>query len=136
MVEHEILSALQKAVTAAVLASDDADFPVSYVGVDFTPPNDKKYLELVYIPNNAAGDFLGDEKNYQGIMRLVMHWPNDGGGAYAALRLLGSICEYFTKGRLLAGVQVVEPPNLTGAIADGDEMLYPASLRYMSYRSA
>lgn len=135
MDEAAIISALQKGVTAAVTASTMPALPVSYLDVDFNVPSDQKWLELVWIPNNRLGDFWGDQKNYQGILRLVLHWPNKGMGVYPPLELLASIAGYFTKGRMLSGVQITEPPDLTGALADGDEMLYPASLRYSSFRS-
>lgn len=135
MYEREILEALQKAVTAAVAASDTPTLPVSYVDTNFTVPQDRKYLEIVYIPNNSGGDFLSDQKNYQGIMRIVLHWPKGGGGAYSPLDALASISAYFTKGRLISGVQIVETPNLTGLVPQDDEVLYPASIRYQSYRA-
>lgn len=135
MDDGAILSALQKGVTAAVAASTMATLPVSYIGKSFTRPVDGKFLEIVWIPNNRVGDFWGEEKNYQGILRIILHWPNKGTDAYAALAVLKSISSYFAKGRLLSGVQIYEKPDLTGALSDGDEMLYPASIRYQSYRS-
>lgn len=136
MKEAEILTALQQGVTAAVAASISPALPVSYIGVNFTNPEDGKWLEIVWIPNNRMNDFWGDEKNYQGLLRLVLHWPNTGGGAYPPLQLLASISSYFYKGRNLTGVQIYETPDLSGSpIADGDEMLYPASLRYQSFRA-
>lgn len=135
MDDGAILSALQKGVTAAVAASTMPALPVSYIGLTFNTPANQKWLEIVWIPNNRLGDFWGDQKNYQGIFRLVLHWPKDGGGAYAPIAVLASIAGYFTKGKLLSGVQITEPPDLTGALAEDEEFLYPASLRYVSYRS-
>ena len=140
MVESEILSALQQAVTAAVAASTTPSLPVKYVlvgstgGAAFTPPADQKWLEIVWLPNNRRGDFRGDEKNHQGILRLVLHWPNDGGGAYAPLGVIGSIAGYFTNGRMLQGVQVYGSADPTGFIEQGSEVLVPVSILYQSYR--
>lgn len=142
MHESPILSALQKGVTAAVAAYVAAQLPtvvtlpVAYVQKKFTKPADGKYLEIVWIPSNPTNQFWGDEQNYQGMLRLVLHWPNDGGDAYRPLNMLAGVCSYFTKDRLLSGVQVTEIPQMTGSpIAEGEEMLYPASLRYQSFRS-
>lgn len=138
--EPDILSALQQAVTAAVAASDTPTLPVKYLlvgaagGAAFTPPADQKWLELVWLPNNRQGDFLGDEKNHRGILRLVLHWPNDGGGVYAPTQALASICDYFTNGRVLSGVQVYATPDPTGFIEQGNEVLFPVSILYQSYR--
>lgn len=132
--EIEIISTLQQAVTAAVAASADSDFPVSYIDVDFNIPEDRKWLEVIHIPNNRLGDYWGNEKNYRGILRLVLHWPNNGGGIYTPLTLLGSITDYFEKNRQLTGVKISEIANFTGAVREGDEVLYPVSIWYQSFR--
>ena len=134
MDEEAILRALQGGVTAAVAASTTPALPVSYINVGFNTPADGKWLELVWLPNNIRGDLWGDDKNYRGILRMILHWPNDGSGIYRPLALLGSISDYFVKGRLLSGVQIYEKPDLTGAVFDGDELLLPVSIRYQSYR--
>ena len=134
MNEVAILRALQQAVTAAVAASGTPALPVSYVDVNFNTPDDGKWLEIVWLPNNLQGDFWGGEKNYRGILRLILHWPNNGSGPYGPLGTIGSVADYFTKGKMLGGiVQTYELPDSTGRIADGDDVLYPVNIRYQSY---
>lgn len=135
MSEVAILRALQQAVTAAVAASSMPSLPVSYIETAFAVPQDQKWLEVVWIPNNRSGDFWGDEKNHQGLLRLVLHWPNNNSGAYVPLALLASIGSYFSNGKLLSGVQIYATPDFQGTIQGGDDLLYPISLRYQSYRS-
>ena len=65
--EDDILSALQKGVTAAVAQSDNPSLPVKYLLKSFSIPNNQEWLEIVWIPNNRRGDFLGQEKNHRGI---------------------------------------------------------------------
>ena len=138
--EPLILEALQTAVTAAVAASTSPALPVKYLlvgsarGAAFTPPSDQKWLELVWLPNNRRGDFLGSDKNHRGILRLVLHWPNDGGGVYEPSELLSSISSYFYNGRLLSGVQIYGTPDPTGIIEQDSEVLLPVSVLYQSYR--
>ena len=132
--EESILRALQAGVTAAVAASTVPTLPVSYVGVGFTVPDDQKWLEIVWLPNNVQGDLWGNEKTYRGILRIILHWPNNGAGPYGPLGLIGSISDYFYKGRMLADVQIYEKPDLINLLQDGDDTLYPVSLRYISYR--
>ncbi len=130
-----ILEVLQKATTAAVAASTlGADFPVKYLGRTFTPPNDQKWLEVVFIPNNIEGGYWGTEKDYRGIYRLILHWPNDDAGFYTPMRALSSICSYFQKDKLLSGVQIYEGFDSMTPIEAGSETLYPASARYTNYR--
>lgn len=134
MKDFDILKALQQGVTAAVAASTMPALPVSYIGVKFTKPDNGKWLELIFIPNNPEGDQWGEEaKSYRGIFRMVLHWPNDGAGVYRAGAVLASIADYFEVDRLLSGVQI-SGKDITGVIFEGDETLMPVSLRYVSYR--
>lgn len=133
--ESSIISAFQQGVTAAVAQSDAPALPVRYLMLEFNKPNDQKWLEIVWIPNNDTGAFIGDETNHRGFFRLILHWPNTGGGVYEPVELLASITRYFTSGRLLQGVQIVGKPTPTGSpIESGDETLFPITISYQSYR--
>jgi hypothetical protein len=132
--EEAILRALQGGVAAAVAASISPLLPVSYVGVSFAVPNDQRWLEVVWLPNNIQGDLWGDAKNHRGLLRLFLHWPNDGAGAYRPLAAIESIGGYFTNGLLLSNVQIYSKSDLTGVLQDGDDVIYPLSIRYQSYR--
>jgi hypothetical protein len=129
-----ILEALQTGVTAAVAASDAPDLPVKYVGRHWQPPADQKWLELVFIPNNRKGDFWGNEKNYRGLFRLVLHWPNADVGAYPPMIVLASIARYFTKGLMLQSVQIYEIPDFAGVLENGQELIMVATLSYQSFQ--
>ena len=128
-----ILATLQDAVAAAVAASTLPTLPVKYVGRSWAPPNDQKWLELIFIPNNR-GDYWGDEQNYRGMFRMVLHWPNDDAGAYSPFAVVKSIAGYFSKDRVLQNVQIYDTPKSGGVLEEGAETLYPISLRYQSFR--
>ena len=134
MKDVEIFDALSTAVAAAVAASIVPNLPVKYPSLTFTPPNDQKYLEAVFIPNNRENDFWATGKNYQGMFRLVLHWPADGTGAMPPMQTLASICARFYHGQMIGPVQITTEPNLTGVLEEGTEILYPASIRYTSFR--
>lgn len=140
MIDHDILKSLQDAARTAVLASTDPTIPIAYIDVNFDPSEDAaetngKYLELVFIPNNVENDTWGDERTYQGMFRMILHWPKSiSGGPYPPMQLLSSICAYFSKDRKLGDVQVTNLPVFTGMLAAGHENLYPASLRYQRYQ--
>lgn len=59
MHEADIIGVLQRATTAAVAASTSPTLPVAYLDLPFTKPEDGKWLEIVWIPNNRNGDFWG-----------------------------------------------------------------------------
>ena len=138
MIDREILKILQSEVIKAVKASSIPDLSISFVGVhdDNIPPQDQKYLEIVYIPNNPADQYIGesDKQIYQGLMRLILHWPKDGAGAYDAIDAVTSISDHFKKNvRYGDKVQVYESPKFLGAIAEQSEMLYSCSIRYRCF---
>lgn len=134
MSEVQIIQALQQGVTAAVAASSAPSLSVAYIDRTFTVPDDGKWLEVLHIPNNRNTDFWGQQKNHRGLLRLVLHWPKGDFGPYAPLTVLESIGSYFTKGLELDGVQIYSLPDYLGTIKDDDEVLYPASIMYTSYR--
>ena len=134
MEDGDILKKLQTAVIAAVAASNTPLLPIKVIGRTFVPPSTQKWLEIVWIPNNPTGDFWGDEKNYQGMIRLILHWQNDDAGAYPPLAVIASIAGYFGKDMFIPGVKISENPNLTGALENGTETLYPVGFRYQSFR--
>lgn len=137
MVDRQILEALQKGTTQAVLESSTPGLPVKYLGITFDPPNDQRYLECVFVPNNIPNQFWGRERTYQGVFRLLMHWDIDGMGYYPPMNALASIANYFNKERVLVrdGVRVgfTNEPDFGSVIEHGHELIFPASIAYRSF---
>lgn len=134
MKDAAILEVLQKQVTVAVAATTLPASAVKYVGRDFTPPNDQKWLEVVWLPNNRDGDFWGQEQNYRGTLRLILHWPNRSNGAYEPINLLRDIVAPFSKGTMLQDVQIYDNPSSGGVLEQGSENLFPVSIRYQCFK--
>jgi len=139
MSERYVLEALQKAVIAAVAASTSPTLAIKMVGRTINPPSSGQWLEVIHIPNNADRTW-GDERLYQGLLTLLLHWPIDDKGAYAPMDLIGSIGSYFTKGRKLSDtgnnvqVVVVNNPDFMGVEEQAPEVWYPLSIRYRCYK--
>ena len=134
MNDQAILQILQTATIAAVAASTMPNLPVKYIGRTFTVPDDQKWLEVVFIPNNRNGDHWGGEKNYQGLFRLVLHWRNEDAGAYGPMQILASICAPFSKETPLQNVRISDNPDFGGVLENGSELLLPAGMRYQCFR--
>lgn len=138
MTDQLVIRTFQDAVKLAVAASDTPLLPIKFKGRTFTPPDDQKYVEVVFIPNNPDGEFWGSEKTYQGIFRLVLHWPNDDKGIYEPLEVIENVSSYFTKQKKLFtgnfALNIYEEPKLLGDIEAGNETLYPVSMSYRSFR--
>lgn len=142
MTEKAILEALQKAVIAAAAAASIPTASVKYVGRNFTPPADAgAWLEVIHIPNNVTNEFWAEGKTYQGIMRLILHWPMTDKGAYAAITLAENVMAYFTKGSRFADpgntvqVKISDNPNLLSIMEEAPELLLPISIRYSFFKA-
>ena len=137
MIERYILEALQKAVTTAVTATGSP--PVKYIGRN-TPSNSGKWWEIIYIPNNVENEFWDSGKTYRGIMRLILHWPQDDTGAYGALDEVKRVADAFKKGDIStdagshAVVRIMEHPNVLSIIEQPPEMLIPLTIRYTCFK--
>lgn len=136
-IDKNILQALQQKVIEAVAASTIPTLPVKFVGVSFVTPNDQKWLEIIHIPNNPSDRTWGDEEVNRGIMRLVLHWPNNGAGAYRPLEIMASIMSSFTKYEKIGGLlQILNKPKSMSMIENGSENWYPATVEYTVFSLA
>ena len=129
-----IEKALQKAVIAAVGASDIPAFPIKALGRTFNIPDDQKWLELIIIPNDRSNETWGETTTYQGLLRLILHWPVDDSGVYDPINFLKSVLRFFKKDRTFNAdgmiVKILDVPSLMSILEEGKENLYPASVRY------
>lgn len=136
-IDKNILQALQQKVIAAVAASTLPTLPIKFVDVSFKTPENQKWLEIVHIPNNPADSTWGNEEIHRGIMRLVLHWPNNGAGAYKPLELIASILSSFNKEEKIGGLlQILNKPKSMSTVQNGSENWYPATVEYIVFSLA
>lgn len=133
MNDRDILQVLQQATTAAVAASSLPTLPIKFLGRNFSIPDDQKWIEPIVIPSGAV-EFWGTERNYTGLFRLVLHWPKDDAGAYGPLDVLASVADYFSKARRLQNLEICATAAFAGVIDGGADLLYPANMRFQSFR--
>lgn len=132
MIESKIVSLLQKQVTKAV----NGLFPVKYLNTNIEVTD--SFWEIVYIPNNIENEFWGKGKTYQGILRLILHWPADNTGIYTPLQEAERVAGEFSKGLELFGddikVIITDNPNLTSLNEDDGKLLIPLTIRYLCFK--
>jgi hypothetical protein len=134
MNNQTIITELQASAIAAVADSDLPTLPIKFINVNFDKPDNGKWLELVHIPNSPPDQYWGDEQVWRGIFRLILHWPNDGGGSYSAAALLDSIIAYYKKSNRIGDtLQLINKPKLTSMIDQEIELLLPVSLEYQAF---
>lgn len=134
MIESKILNLLQKKVTEIV----GNTYPVKYINTNIG--NVDKFWEIVYIPNNIENEFWNSGKTYRGILRLVLHWPQDNKGIYKPMEEVERVANGFKKGLELFDdvnsikVTITDNPDCTNVIEDEGKLLIPLTIKYLCFK--
>lgn len=134
MIESKIINLLQKKVTEVV----NNVYPVKYINTNMKAKD--KFWEIVYIPNNIEDEFWGSGKTYRGIMRLVLHWPQDNKGIYKPMEEVERVANGFEKGIELCDdenqvrVGITDNPDCTNVIEDEGKLLIPLTIKYLCFK--
>lgn len=134
MIESKILNLLQKKVTEVV----NNVYPVKYINTNMKAKD--KFWEIVYIPNNIEDEFWDSGKTYRGIMRLVLHWPQDSKGVYKPMEEVERVANGLEKGLELfddvnsVKVSITDNPDCTGVIEDEGKLLIPLTIKYLCFK--
>lgn len=134
MIESKILNLLQKKVTEVV----GNIYPVKYINTNMKAKD--KFWEIIYIPNNIENEFWDSGKTYRGIMRLVLHWPQDNKGVYKPMEEVERVANGLKKGLELFDdvnsikVSITDNPDCTGVIEDEGKLLIPLTIKYLCFK--
>lgn len=136
-IEADISSSLYTAVAAVVTASSIPALPVKYPLRTFVAPNDGKYIEVVQIRNNNDNETWDTGRTYRGILRVILHWPNNDAGAIAPSRFADEIASGFPKGSIYwngaAKVTIQDHPDAGSMIDTPQDCLFPVSIEYQCF---
>ena len=133
MIESKILNLLQKKVTEVV---NDV-YPVKYINTNMKAED--KFWEIIYIPNNVENEFWDKGKTYQGILRLILHWPQDNKGIYKPMEEAERVAGGLKKGLELfddenhVKVILTDNPDCTNIIEDEGKLLIPLTIKYLCF---
>lgn len=135
MVESKIIKCLQ---TKALEVINDKN--VKCVNINFDPPVDKKWWEIIYVPNNVEDEFWADEsKTYKGILRLILHWPQKSQGIYKPLEEAERVANGFPKNLELYSedesvkVIITDTPDVTNIIEDRPQFMIGLTIKYTCF---
>lgn len=135
MIEEQIKLALQTAARVAI----GTDYPIQALGRTLKPEqkSNGKWIEFVQIVNNPPGMAWDDSKLYQGIFRIMLHWPLNDEGDYEPARYLDALSTFFKNGTLLregdVTVKIYQNPDAGSAIPASGEQIFPLSLSYRCF---
>ena len=135
MIESKIIKCLQQKAMEVI-----NDKNVKCLNVNFNPPVDKKWWEVIYIPNNIEDEFWADNsKTYRGIFRLLLHWPQKSQGVYKPLEEAERVANGFPKNTELFSedgsvkVIITDTPNITSVAEDRPQMMIGLTIKYSCF---
>lgn len=135
MIESKIIKCLQE---YAIKVINDKN--IKCVNINFNPPVDKKWWELIYIPNNPTNEFWsGDSKTYRGIFRIALHWPQKSQGIYKPLEELERVAKEFEKDTELFSddkkvkIIITDTPNTTSIYEDKPYLIVGLTIKYSCF---
>lgn len=135
MIESKIIKLLQSKALEVI-----NDKNVKCINVNFNPPADKNWWEIVYIPNNVENEFLGEGKTYRGVMRLILHGTRKTQGIYKPMEEAERVANGFEKGVELYSedgdikVVITDNPNLTNVVEEQTSLLIGLTIRYLCFK--
>lgn len=136
MIESKIIKCLQE---RAIQIINDKN--IKCVNINFNPPVDKKWWEVVYIPNNKENEFWADtSKTYRGIFRLILHWPQKSQGIYKPLEEAERVANGFQKNLQLwsddktVRVTITDTPNITTILEDRPQLMIGLTIKYSCFK--
>jgi len=121
-----IETALNQILEAAALG-----YPVAWPGIDFTPPANGEWLEVIYLPNQGVDDRLADDGyvSPQGIYQVtVASRPQSEIKLREAAEAVQAV---FPKGTRISGnIRVGSHPYTSSARIEDDRMRLPVTVEY------
>ena len=133
MIESKIIEALQK---QAIKTINDNKH-VKCLNVNYNPPSNKRWWEIIYLPNNYENEYWDKGKTYRGIFRLILHWPQKNEGIYKPMEEVERVAKGFEKGTILTDdmnnvkVQISDNPDVTSIIEEESGLLIGLTIKYL-----
>lgn len=132
LVESKIIKCLQARALEVI-----NDRNVKCLNVNYNPPVDEKWWEVVYIPNNARNEFWSDDaKTYRGIFRLLLHYPQKSQGVYKPLEEAERVAGGFPKNLELwsedntVKVTITDTPDISSIVEDRPQFMIGLTINY------
>lgn len=133
MIESKIIKCLQKRAIDVI----GSDKNIKCININYNPPADETWYELIYIPNNYEDEFWTDTaQTYRGIFRILMHYPQKSQGIYKPLEEIERIANGFPKNLELYSednsvkVMITDLPKVSNIIEDRPQLMIGLTIKY------
>lgn len=112
------------------VAADFAPLPISYPGVNFTPPPTGTWIEVDIFPNEPANQPLRGRGVDQGIMQITL-CARPGQGIVGINNASNAILAAYPKNRRFStGHRIISDPYKLSRIDEPDKIMLPVSMTY------
>ena len=106
--------------------------PIAWPGVNFTPPNNGQWLEVILLENDPQQDYIGNDAPVceRGII-TISAVTRPGLGEVGIETLARTVQSKFPKGKVISGaLRVKKAPARRGVITDPDALRLPVDIEY------
>lgn len=107
--------------------------PVSYPGVQFTPPASGGWVEIAAHWNGSEPYALGRTSVELGFFRVLVNWRT-GRGPMPAQDAAEAIVSSIPKGSTFATARTDREPSISGMLVDPDRLILPITVRWRATR--
>lgn len=121
---------IEEAFFASVAAAFPS-LPVSYPGVNFTPPDHGQWLEVTIFRSEPANQPLGNTRGVdQGIMQITV-CERPGRGMIPVRNAANAVIGAYPKGYTFASFhRIVNNPYMLSVIVEPTKIMLPVSMSY------
>lgn len=130
-------SVIENALLAKVLLLETTgpSLPVAFPDIDFSAPEDGKYLSATIFYNRPKWEGLGEPTASQGLLQINVHWPR-GEGRIPAQAVADQVKQAFNKGLMLTQnsvrITINRAPWSGSPISEDSQLLVPVTISWLA----
>jgi hypothetical protein len=135
-IEVDIFNGLMRAVNERLGNGLTDTVEISYPNIEYEPIYLGKWIEVLYFPNDTISKTWGNEKFFQGILRLNLHWPADD-GAENPMITAAEVLSFFPKGSDIfegeAVIRIYDHGSISTFFQTGQSAVYSITIMFRVY---
>lgn len=121
-----------RAAVMTMISSAGFTQPIAWPGVNFTPPNNGQWLEVIILENDPQQDYIGNDAPVceRGII-TISAVTRPGLGEVGIETLARTVQSKFPKGTAISGaLRVTKAPTRRSTIVEPDRIMLPVDIVY------
>ena len=121
-----------RAAVMTMISSAGFTHQIAWPGVNFTPPNNGSWLEVIILENDPQQDYIGNDAPVceRGII-TISAVTRPGLGEVGLETLARTVQSKFPKGTVISGaIRVTKAPTRRSTIVEPDRIMLPVDIVY------